>query len=265
MEPRQRVQVFLCHASQDKPSARELCERLLGEGFDVWLDERNLLPGQNWEQEIRSAVKNSDAVIVMISGNSVSKTGFVQRELRLVLEAADERPESAIFLIPLRLDDAPIPVRLSKWHWLDIGTNGWFNRLLASLNSLGARTHSPLPPVQSSAPAADVLALDCDLDTVAPGRTVLLEYRILSLSHGVFPVELGASLVSKSGEEYFDTAGDREVELVPGTAIYRRSLQIPRSTPPGIYRLIGAVWFPKIGERRLATVDRGFMINIRTV
>jgi hypothetical protein len=84
------------------------------------------------------------------------------------------------------------------------------------------------------------------------------------LSHEVFSAQLGASIVSKSGEEYFDTAGDREVKLVPGTAIYRRSLQIPLSTPPGIYRLIGAVWFPRIGERRLATVDRGFIINIKT-
>jgi hypothetical protein len=122
MTPRQRAQVFLCHASQDKPSARELRERLLGEGFDVWLDEHNLLPGQNWEYEIRAAVKNSDAIIVMISNSSVGKTGFVQRELSLALDAAEERPEGAIFLIPFRLDDAPIPERLGKWHWLDIRT-----------------------------------------------------------------------------------------------------------------------------------------------
>jgi hypothetical protein len=267
MEPRPRAQIFLCHASQDKQSARELCERLLGEGFDVWLDERSLLPGQNWEQEIRVAVKNSDAIIVMISNNSVSKTGFVQREVSLALDAAEERPESAIFLIPFRLDDAPIPERLSKWQWLDSNGSDWFDRLLGSLNSLTPHTHlsenSILPPER---PAADLIALDCNLETTTPGQTVVVEYRILSWSDQTVPVELGASLLSQSGIEYWDVDGGREVELVPGTAIYRLRFKIPLSTPSGTYRLVGDIWFPKFPERRLARIDRGFIMNlIKTV
>jgi TIR domain len=38
---------FLCHASDDKAHVREVYHRLrTGEGFEPWLDEEDLLPGQ---------------------------------------------------------------------------------------------------------------------------------------------------------------------------------------------------------------------------
>ena len=49
----------LYHASQDKPIVRELYQRLLAEGWiDPWLDEENLLPGQDWEMEIEKAIES---------------------------------------------------------------------------------------------------------------------------------------------------------------------------------------------------------------
>jgi hypothetical protein len=75
------ITVFLCHASQDKLATRNLCGRLLDSGYDVWFDENRLLPGQDWEHEIRAAVRSSDVVLALLSHNSTTKTGFVQREL----------------------------------------------------------------------------------------------------------------------------------------------------------------------------------------
>ena len=267
MNDHYRMKVFLCHASQDKQPARELYERLAGEGYDVWLDERSLLPGQDWEQEIQSAVKNSDAVVVLISNNSVSKVGFIQRELRLALDAADERPEGAIFLIPLRLDDAPTPLRLRRWHCLDIRHDDWFDRLLVSLNSITlysrpSGTPAPISQGRSTPVIVDFLSLESSQTAAAPGQVIGLEYRIRLWPDQALNVALGASLVSKDGAEFFDVTRDRNVALVPGEAVYRRQLQVPETTPSGIYRLIGGIWTPRIGDRRLATLDRGFIISI---
>lgn len=49
------LSIFLCHASGDKPTVRELYEKLQNDGFDPWLDEENILPGQDWEHEISRA------------------------------------------------------------------------------------------------------------------------------------------------------------------------------------------------------------------
>jgi len=40
------LHIFLCHSSGDKPEVRNLYQRLSNDGFDPWLDEEDLLPGQ---------------------------------------------------------------------------------------------------------------------------------------------------------------------------------------------------------------------------
>lgn len=114
------LRVFLCHASQDKTAVRELFTALQGEGWiDPWLDKAKILPGQDWELVIEKAVDASDVVIVCLSSQSVTKEGFVQREIRYAYDIALEKPEGTIFLIPLRLDDCIVPRKLKSLHWVD--------------------------------------------------------------------------------------------------------------------------------------------------
>jgi hypothetical protein len=120
MPAKRKLRVFLCHASQDKPIVRELYQQLLKEDWiDPWLDEEQLLPGQDWNLEIEKAVESSEAVIVCVSTNSVAKEGYVQRELRQVLNIALEKLEGAIFVLPVRLDDCPLPRQLRDRQSLD--------------------------------------------------------------------------------------------------------------------------------------------------
>jgi hypothetical protein len=120
MTETRKLRVFLCHSSQDKPIVRELYQRLNAEGWiDPWLDEEKLLPGQDWGLEIEKAVEVVDAVIVCLSNNSVTKEGYIQRELKFVLDIAQEKPEGVIFLIPVRLDECIIPRRLKSWQYTD--------------------------------------------------------------------------------------------------------------------------------------------------
>jgi len=67
------LKVFLCHSSSDKPKVRELYIQLRRDNINPWLDEENILPGQDWENEIANAVNNSDVVIVCLSKDSTSK------------------------------------------------------------------------------------------------------------------------------------------------------------------------------------------------
>lgn len=119
LEPR-KLRVFLCHASQDKPVVRELYQKLLAEGWiDPWLDKEKLLPGQEWELEIEKSMESADAVVVCLSKSSVEKEGYYQKEIKKVLDVSDQKPEGAIFIIPLRLDDCQPPRRLAKWQYVD--------------------------------------------------------------------------------------------------------------------------------------------------
>src|SRR2546421_6880908 len=91
------LRVFLCHSANDKPAVRSLYYRLVADGIDAWLDEEKLLPGQDWQYEIRKAVHASDIVIVCLSQDSINKYGFVQKEIGYALDVAQEQPEGTIF------------------------------------------------------------------------------------------------------------------------------------------------------------------------
>ncbi len=140
------LRAFLCHSSGDKPAVRDLYRRLRAEGVAPWLDEEELLPGQVWDLEIRRAIRKSDVVLVCLSRASISKAGYLQKELRRVLDVADEQPEGTIFVIPIKLEECEVPDRLSAWHWVDLFEENGFERLMLSLraraNEIGA-TISP--------------------------------------------------------------------------------------------------------------------------
>lgn len=143
-----KLRVFLCHASRDKPFVRELYQRLLAEGWiDPWLDEEKLLPGQDWNLEIEKAVEAADAVIVCLSNHSVTKEGYVQKELRFVLDIALEKPEGTIFVIPLRLEDCPTPRRLRAWQYVDYFPDSLkkrsYDRIIQSLNARRPKLETP--------------------------------------------------------------------------------------------------------------------------
>ena len=122
------IKVFLCHASTDKPAIRVLYKKLIESGIDAWLDEEKILPGQDWQLEIPSAVSSSDAIIVCLSNNSVSKEGYIQKEISFSLRIAEEKPEGIIFIIPSRLENCHVPNSLSKWQHVDLFfQNGLFS------------------------------------------------------------------------------------------------------------------------------------------
>jgi hypothetical protein len=129
------MQVFLCHSSGDKAAVRELWRRLRSDGHSPWLDEQELLPGQDWQLEIRKAVRTSKIVLVCLSKDSINKSGYVQKELRFALDVADEQPEGTIFLIPVRLEECEVPERLARWQWVDIFQPDGYEKLLRTLEA----------------------------------------------------------------------------------------------------------------------------------
>jgi TIR domain/Trypsin-like peptidase domain len=114
------ILVFLCHSSGDKERVRQLYHQLTADGVRCWFDEEDLLPGQDWESEIGKAIRRSRFVLACISNSSISKSGFVQKELRLALDVAGEQPDDSTFLIPVRLEQCEIPDRLKRWQAADL-------------------------------------------------------------------------------------------------------------------------------------------------
>jgi hypothetical protein len=133
-EEKRPLKVFLCHAHADRDAVRGLYTRLTKDGVDAWLDKEKLLPGQDWELEIRKAVREADVVVVCLS-KQFNQAGFRQKEVRLALDTAMEKPEGEIFIIPARLEECDNLESLRKWHEVDLFEDDGYEMLMRALRA----------------------------------------------------------------------------------------------------------------------------------
>jgi formylglycine-generating enzyme required for sulfatase activity len=143
------IQIFLCHASEDKAAVLDIYDQLKALGYKPWLDKKDLLPGQLWEEEIPKAIRASDFILIFLSENSIPKRGYVQTEFKLTLDAWTRVPQGMIHTIPVRIDDSEIPDQFRKFHWRNLFEADGFENLLRALpqpSRPSAVTRQPFEP-----------------------------------------------------------------------------------------------------------------------
>jgi len=120
-EKQDQCQVFISYAREDIDVAKRLYRDLEEAGVKPWMDKKDIRIGENWQFKIRQAVKESDYFLALISEKSVSKKGYVQKELKLAMDILDEVPPDDIFVLPIRLDESiPRHERLIERQWGDL-------------------------------------------------------------------------------------------------------------------------------------------------
>jgi len=128
--------IFICYAKEDYKMAMKIYSDLKNYGFSPWIDIENLLPGQNWKSIIEDSIYSSSHFLALLSSNSLTKTGFVQKELILAFDYLKQCPLDKIFIIPVKLDNCePKNEILSKLHHVDlfIDYEKGFNKIVRSI------------------------------------------------------------------------------------------------------------------------------------
>jgi len=108
------MQVFLSYENTDKEFASALSNELERRGVSVWLDKRNLLPGDNWSLEIGKALAKSQAMVVLISPESM-RSSQVRQEIEYAL--GNSNYEHRLFPVEVR-PTADVPYILGKFRIL---------------------------------------------------------------------------------------------------------------------------------------------------
>jgi hypothetical protein len=125
-----QLRVFLLYARSDKQAVHQLYNRMVKDGVKVWVDEKNILPGQDWAYEIRKTIQNSDMVIVCLSKQFNRQGGFRHEEVKIALEKAKALPAGGMFIIPARLEPCDLPEALRRWHCVDLFDSDGYKKLL---------------------------------------------------------------------------------------------------------------------------------------
>lgn len=78
------MKVFLSYTHNDSFLAKKITSALIKNGLDVWNAETEILPGDNWAEKISTALKQSDAMVVLLTPESL-ESRVVQREIEYAL------------------------------------------------------------------------------------------------------------------------------------------------------------------------------------
>ncbi len=132
----EKLKIFMCHASEDKVLVRRVYEMLNNFGYAPWLDEQFILPGQEWDEVIRNEIVHTDVIMIFLSSNSVSKVGYVQKEIKQAIDISEYQPEGRIFIIPIKLNACIIPQKLTKYQFLDYDTANAKEKLISTLEQI---------------------------------------------------------------------------------------------------------------------------------
>ncbi|HYT49267.1 MAG TPA: toll/interleukin-1 receptor domain-containing protein [Pyrinomonadaceae bacterium] len=61
------MKVFISYSSKDEALASKLAASLEDAGLDAWYDKREILPGDNWAEKIAQGLKESNAMVVLLT------------------------------------------------------------------------------------------------------------------------------------------------------------------------------------------------------
>jgi hypothetical protein len=197
--PAARYELFLSCAPPDKPSAHALCDLLQPE-IRAFLDERSLLPGDPWHQQVPAAQRASRATVILISRRT-DPAWFLGRELVTALALHRAAP-TGHSLIPVLLDpEATIPFGLRHVQAIEALAEGTFEGVAARLRDIAMRLRGQAAPLPSS--QAVLVGGSCD--------HVALHDRLSRLTDTLFEqilahARLGRSLVASRSTPLADRA-----------------------------------------------------------
>jgi hypothetical protein len=115
VRPIQYYSSFISYSHEDKQFARRLYDTLQGRGIRSWLDEKQLLPGDDLYEYVDRGIRLWDKVLLCCSEQSLT-SWWVDNEIGTALEKEQqltkERGTKVQAIIPLNLDS----YLLNKWQ-----------------------------------------------------------------------------------------------------------------------------------------------------
>jgi TonB family protein len=136
---------FVSYSHEDSAFALRLAGDLKAAGANVWLDQIDIEPGQEWDSAIEDAVTQAPLMLLILSPTSV-KSRNVRNEISFALEEKKT-------IIPALYQDCTVPLQLRRIQHIDFRAD-YAHGLKALLRTLGVAT-----PAAASATAASAGAL----------------------------------------------------------------------------------------------------------
>jgi TIR domain-containing protein len=123
--------VFVSYSRKDSETVDHIVAQLTKDGFNVWLDRKEIRGGDLWREDIVEAIDNAYACILMLSPDSVTSDN-VRKEVDLA-EGSNTKL-IPVMLFPVKLT-AKLRYQLAGIHWIKYYSDpeAKYNELVAVL------------------------------------------------------------------------------------------------------------------------------------
>ncbi len=174
--------IFLSYTSVDKDKVLPYYDALKIKGYDVWMDVKCLLGGQNWDFEIKKAFEKSSIVLLFLSTNLSNKRGYIQREVKLALDNLNEKLYEDIYIIPIKLDGSGVLDQLKGIQYISAIDSFPIDDICASLDyQIGKMGAEKVATQEASSVSWSILNFKEEWDGL-PGYEVQLNFINISSS-----------------------------------------------------------------------------------
>ena len=102
--------LFLSYSRADKEYVKHLVDVLRKQDFDVWFDEQ-IPTGQDWDDVLEAQLKQSDAMILVLSKTSVASEN-VKDEIAFA-------KHNDVIIAPIKIEECNVPLRMMRTQFID--------------------------------------------------------------------------------------------------------------------------------------------------
>jgi len=103
------MKVFISYSQKDEALATRVVASLEDAGLDAWYSKREIMPGDNWADKISQGLRESDAMVVLLTPNALdsdsqrwdidyalSQRPFKRRLIPVLVGDSDDFPSDRI-------------------------------------------------------------------------------------------------------------------------------------------------------------------------
>ncbi len=234
--------VFLSHATPDKPVVEELARILKKRGFEPWLDKWNLVPGEPWQEAIEKALEDCAVCAVCLGPSGTGPWQNEEMRAAIARRVSDRSRQFRVIPILLprseRGEPGRLPAFLRATTWVEfretLDDEKALHRLIAGIRGLPPGSDPGEAVAEGACPYRGLQVFDVGDALFFFGREALTEWLLDKLrdrSGSRFLAIVGPSGSGKSSLARAGLLASLKSGKLPGSDLWPMAICKPGAQP----------------------------------
>ena len=119
LKERKRLSIFISYGHTDSDKVKPIVAALEEKGYQLWIDEEKICPGEIWRRDIIKGITDCDVFIAFLSKYSMRDPGVCRDEVQISVGIKGGNIKT-VLLEPQ--DEVRPPATIAHTQWLDLST-----------------------------------------------------------------------------------------------------------------------------------------------